>query len=172
MMKRLKDQEGSIGIHAILMLLVLLLIFSVISEYLRLQVIAKGIRDAVQSCVIGVAIQNYDDVYNGLREGYSGGFVLQGNNWESQLDEGEVMNELSQLLGLERGKKYTGGVVEYALSDLEVKVLNTSFAPNNNEQRFDAEVWVTLTIPLAFGWEHVPPMNIRLKVNAGYTPKF
>jgi hypothetical protein len=137
-----------------------------------LQIIAIGVRDAVQSSVISVATQNYDEVYNGLREGYSGGYALLGDNWVTDIDDGAVMNELTLLLGLNYGKKYASGVIEYELSDLVVNILNTPFAPSSNNERFEAEIYVTLTVPISFGWERVPPMEIQLKVNAGYTPKF
>jgi hypothetical protein len=172
MIKLLKNKDGNVAIQAVVVVLVLLLLFSVISEYLRLQIIAKGVRDAVQSSVISVATENYDEVYNGLREGYSGGYSLYGDSWVSRVDEGAVMNELSMLLGLVYGQKYAGGEIEYELSELEVNILNAPFAPSSNSERFESEVYVTLTVPISFGWEHLPPMEIRLKVNAGYTPKF
>ena len=172
MIKLLKNKDGNMAIQAVVVVLVLLLIFSVISEYLRLQIIAKGVRDAVQSSVISVATQNYDDVYNGLREGYSGGYALYGDSWMTQIDEGAVMSELSVLLGLHFGQKFTGGEVEYTISDIDVNVINTPFAPSGNSDRFEAEVFLTLTVPASFGWDHVPPMVIEMKVNAGYTPKF
>lgn len=172
MIKLLRNKEGNVAIQAVVVVLVLLLIFSVIGEYLRLQLIAKGVRDAVQSAVISVATGNYDDVYNGLREGYSGGYVLYGDSWRSQVDEGAVMNELSILLGLSYGQKFAGGILEYELSDLEVNVLNAPFAPSDNNERFESEVFITLSVPMSFGWDHLPPMVIEMKVNAGYTPKF
>lgn len=172
MIKVLKNKEGNVAIQAVVVVLILLLIFSVLSEYLRLQMIAKGVRDTIQSSVISVATQNYDEVYNGLREGYSGGYELIGDSWNSKLDNGAVMEELSALLGLVGGEKYSEGTLEYALTDLEVNIKNVPFAPSNNNDKFEAEVWVTLTVPLSFGWEHLTPMSIRLKVNAGYTPKF
>ena len=153
-------------------MLVLLLVFSVVSEYLRLQMIAQGVRDAVQSAVISVATENYDEVYNGLREGYSGGYTLYDDSWVSSIDEGAVMSELKLLLGLNFGQKYAGGELKYELSDLDVNILNAPLAPSSNNDRFESEVYVTLTVPIAFGWEHVPDMEIHLKVNAGYTPKF
>ncbi len=172
MIKVLKNKDGNMAIQAVVVMLVLLLLFSVISEYLRLQIIAKGVRDAVQSAVIAVAIENYDEVYNGLREGYSGGYTLYDDSWVSKVDEGTVMNELSLLLGLTYGKKIVGSEVEYELSDLAVHILNAPFAPTSNNNRFESEVGVTLTVPMSFGWEHLPPVEIHLKVNAGYTPKF
>ena len=168
----LKNKDGNVAIQAVVVVLVLLLVFSVVSEYLRLQMIAQGVRDAVQSSVISVATENYDEVYNGLREGYSGGYALYDDNWVSRIDEGAVMSELTLLLGLHFGQKYAGGQLEYELSDLDVNILNAPFAPSSNNDRFESEVYVTLTVPVSFGWEHVPDMEIRLKVNAGYTPKF
>lgn len=172
MIKVLKNKEGNVAIEAVVVILVLLLVFTVVSEYLRLQMIAKGVRDAVQSSVISVATQNYDEIYNGLREGYSGGYELNGNSWNSKIDNGAVMMELSGLLGLENGEKSSGDELEYSLKELDVIINNAPFAPTNNNQKFESEVWVTLTVPLSFGWDHLPPLSIRLKVNAGYTPKF
>ncbi len=44
MIKVLKNKDGNMAIQAVVVMLVLLLLFSVISEYLRLQIIAKGYR--------------------------------------------------------------------------------------------------------------------------------
>lgn len=172
MRELLENKEGNMAIQAVVVILVLLLIFSAVSEYLRLQIIAKGVRDATQSAVISVATGNYDDVYNGLREGYSGGYALYGDSWMTQVDEGTVMSELSLLLGLHFGQKVSDGEVEYIISDLDVNVTNAPFAPSSNNERFESEAYLTLTVPTAFGWEHVPPMVIEMKVEAGYRPKF
>lgn len=173
MKKHLKNQEGNAALFAVVMVLALALLFSVVSEYLRLQIIASGVRDALESTVISVATENYADVYNGLREGYSGGYALnQSDRWEEQFTTGDVMANLSQTLGLESGVKYTGDVLEYRLSDLDIQILNTPFAPGGNAVKFESEAKITLEVPLSYGWEHLPPLRIGLKVRAGYTPKF
>ncbi|MFA9399294.1 MAG: hypothetical protein ACERKV_13650, partial [Clostridiaceae bacterium] len=61
----LKEKTGNALPLACAIVLSLILIFSVVAEYMRLQIIAKGVRDALQTSVISVASQNYDDVYNG-----------------------------------------------------------------------------------------------------------
>jgi hypothetical protein len=173
MIKVLKNKDGNVAIQACVIILCLLLVFTVISEYLRLQIIAKGVRDAVQTSVISVAIQNYNEVYNGLREGYSGGYELDvSDTWVSRVDEGSVLLELSNSLGLVGGEKYNNGVVEFEITDLYINITNVPLAPGNNDERFESEVWLTLEVPISFGWEDLPPMSIRMKVNAGYTPKF
>jgi len=169
----MKDRSGNAALFAIIIILSLMLMFIVISEYLRLQIIASGVRDALQSSVIAVATENYDEVYNGLREGYSGGYQLsETDQWEEQVDSGAVLTKLSDMLGLIEGTKYAGGYMEYQLSDLDIQINNAPFATSDNDSRFEAEAWVTLTVPLSFGWGHLPPMEIRLKVDAGYSPKF
>lgn len=173
MIKFLKNKEGSAAIYAVVIILVLLMIFTVVSEYLRLQIIAKGVKDATQTAVISVATQNYDDVYNGLREGYAGGYELSGSNtWIEKVDTGAVMSELSELLGLIDGKRVKENETEYTLSNLGIIIINPPIAPSGEAQKFEALVTMTLTVPLSYGWEHLPPMVINLQVKAGYTPKF
>lgn len=173
MISKLNDKKGSAVIIACVVVIGLLLLFTVISEYLRLQIIAKGVRDAVQSSVIAVAIQNYDEVYNGLREGYSGGYELDSNDhWKSKVDEGAILSNLSNVLGLRNGEKYAGSQLEYTISNLDINILNTPLAPSGNFKKFESEVWFNLDVPLSFGWDKLPSLKIRMKVNAGYTPKF
>jgi hypothetical protein len=175
----LKEKKGNALPLACAIVISLILIFSAASEYMRLQMIAKGVRDALQTVVISVATENYDNLYNGLREGYSGGYFLSDSDqWQSRLDTGDVYAELDSLLGLETEGIYhiktTGGEMEYRLSKLSVNLKNTPFAPSNieNVQRFEAEAFIILEVPLSFGWNKLPPLKTNLKVLAGYTSKF
>lgn len=175
----LKEKKGNALPLACAIVMSLILIFSAVSEYMRLQIIAKGVRDALQTSVISVAAQNYDDVYNGLREGYSGGYKLSSSDkWESKLDTGDVYTYLDNLLGLEKDGAYhikiTGKEAEYKLSALKVNIINTPLAPTNPNglQKFESEAYINLEVPLSFGWGKLPSLKINLKVKAGYTPKF
>lgn len=147
-------------------------------EYMRLMIIAQGVRDGVQSAIISVATENYDDVYASLREGYSGGYSNDGDGWNEQLDLGDVYARLDSVLGLRReGRnhiKYTEDVMEYRVSNLNINIINAPFAPSDREaaQEFLAEATIYLEVPLSFGWSDLPPMTISLKCKAGYTPKF
>lgn len=174
----LKDKNGNAVVLACVIVISLLLIFCTVSEYFRLQMIAKGVRDALETSIIGVATQNYAELYNGLREGYSGGYDLYADNWLGTLDEGDVFAQLDDTLGLEEDGAYhikmTGSEVEYKLDDLNVNTINAPFAPANtdNTQRFEAVADITLEVPLSFGFDQLPPMKINMRVKAGYTPKF
>jgi hypothetical protein len=116
--------------------LCLVLTFTGISEYLRLMLIAEGVRDALQSAVISTVNDNYDDVYHGVREGYSGGYQPIDSEFEESLDYGDIYNRLDNILGLtdndEYNKKLTNeGKTEFMISDLEVGIKNAPFADNS-----------------------------------------
>ncbi|WP_394347497.1 hypothetical protein [Xylanivirga thermophila] len=173
---KLRDDMGNMLPFVAIMVLGLLIVFTGITEYMRLQIIAKGVRDAIESAVISVSVENYENVYSPLRESYSGGYKLKNDNWKEVIDSGDVYKELSELLGLEKQEKYyvkkAGESYEYKLSNLEVRVINSSLAPIKNKHKFSAESFINLEVPLSFGWEHLSPMKIRLKVKSEYAAKF
>lgn len=65
----LKDRSGQ-GTPMILAVVVCCLILAcVVFEYMRLMIVAQGVRDSVQSAIVAVATENWDEAYPGLREG-------------------------------------------------------------------------------------------------------
>lgn len=87
----MKDKSGVSFPLVIGVTLSLLLIFCGVSEYFRLQIIAAGVRDAVEDAIISTVNDNYAGVYHGVREGYSGGYMPYGEGeWEETLDEGDI----------------------------------------------------------------------------------
>ena len=173
-----KSKRGNSYPLAIAVALAIVIVTTAGFEYMRLMLIAQGVRDGVQSAIISVATENYDDVYASLREGYSGGYVNTGGGFNEQLDLGDVYGRLAGVLGLQSENgyyvKYTGDMVEYRLSDLSINIINSPFAPSDRDgaQRFLAEATIRLEVPLSFGWGHLPPMRITLNCKAGWTPRF
>lgn len=174
----LSDKSGSSAPLTLALVLVVILLSCTVFEYMRLAVIAEGVRDVVQSAMIDVATKNWYDAYNGLREGYSGGYVLNGTDWVVKLDTGDVYSRLKSTLGVKSisGKyiKYTGSDVEYTLSDLVVSVQNAPLAPANTGgiPQLSATGMVNVEVPLSFGWGHLPPLKFTMKLKGGFTPKF
>ena len=176
--KILSDKSGSSAPLTLAVVLVVMMMSCTVFEYMRLVVIASGVRDAVQAAMIDVATENWDDAYNGLREGYSGGYTLSGTNWVVRLDAGNVYSRLESTLGVkkESGKyvKYTGPDVEYTLSGLSVSMQNAPLAPTDTGgiSQLSATGTVDVEVPLSFGWGHLPPLKFTMKLKGGFTPKF
>ena len=174
-LKKISDRSGNALPLACAIVITVLLISSAIMEYIRLNIIADGVRNALQASIISVSTSNYDEVYNGLREGYSGGYKRNGGSWEEWLDNGDIYVELDSLLGLNSShEKISRGRIEYSLSGLQVNIKNTPLAPSdpNFMGKFEAEAKITIEAPLSFGWNAIPPLKLTIKTTAGYTPKF
>lgn len=173
-----RDKKGSSFPLIIAITLALVIIMCGILEFFRLNIIASGVKEAVQDAIIITVNDNYANVYHGVREGYSGGYLPDDSSFSYSVDTGDVYGHMDSTLGtsIESGKhiKCSGDVVEYKLSDLEVTVRNTPLAPASarNAQRFEADAVILLEVPVQFGGKQLPPMKIKLKVQAGYTEVF
>lgn len=174
----LRSNRGSMSFFSVFIILSLLLLVAGIFEFYRLQIIAQGTSDAVQKAVTAACTENYGRLYNGVREGYSGGYRLEDDEWVQDIDSGSVYAKLDGILGTRdentKHVKYTQDRAEFSLSDLSVQMTNTPFAPGDpeNENMFTGIAELHLEVPLSFGWNALPPMQIHLKVTAGYMAKF
>ncbi len=174
----LKDRRGVAFPLIIAIVLVLVMLMCCISEYFRLLIVAQGVRDAVQEAVISTVNDNYDDVYHGVREGYSGAYQPLAGDFEESLDYGDIYGRLDDILGLTyRGGYHTqyteDGGMEFRVWGLDVEIRNAPFASGDGAgDRFVADCEIELEVPVSFGGELLPPMRMTVKVSAGYTPQF
>ena len=162
--------------------LALIILLCGISEYFRLQVIAAGVREAVEDAIISTVNDNYAGVYHGVREGYSGNYMPFGEEgWEETLDAGDIYGYLDDTIGttLQGGRHVKFGdegdtAMEFAIDSLDVTLRNAPLAPSDpeNAQRFEADALVRLEVPVRFGGRLLPSMFITLKVQAGYIAVF
>ena len=173
---RRKDGAGFPLIIAITLSLVM--IFTGISEYFRLMIVAQGVRDAVQAAVISTVVENYDDVYHGVREGYSGAYQPFAGDFEESLDYGDIYDRLDGILGLSSSggyheKRTPDGKLEFKVWNLDVDIRNAPLASGDQASaRFEADSTILLEVPVSFGGQLLPSMIIKVKTSAGYTPKF
>lgn len=175
----LKNNRGNGYPLAVAITLALVMIFTGISEYFRLMIIAQGVRDALQDSVIATVTENYDDVYHGVREGYSGGYQPMAEDFESSLDYGDIYDKMDTVLGLRYESGYhikgTDGTdeIQFRIWNLDVDIENAPLAtPDHAGDRFKIDSSILLEVPVSFGGKLLPPMKIKVKNSAGYTPKF
>lgn len=177
--KRLLSEQCGFSFPLIVSItLALTLIFCGISEYFRLMIIAQGVRDAMQDAVISTVNDNYDDVYHGVREGYSGAYQPMAGDFEESLDYGDIYERLDSILGLKNKagyheKRTTEGKLEFKIRNLEVDIQNAPLASGDQASaRFEVNSAIMLEVPVSFGSKLLPPMQIKMKTSAGYTPIF
>lgn len=178
----LQDRRGVSFPLVIAVTLSLVILLCGVSEYFRLNIIAAGVREAVEDAIISTVNDNYAGVYHGVREGYSGGYMPDGDTgWEVAVSEGDIYTYLDSTLGTElsggRHIKYAGDMgtaMEFAIDSLSVTIRNAPLAPSDpgNAQRFEADALVRLEVPVRFGGRLLPSMHITLRVQAGYIEVF
>jgi len=174
--KILKSKKANSTPLTVALILCLLIVCCGIAEYFRLMIIVSGVRDGLQQAVITVSTTNYDEVYNGLREGYSGGYILSGESWNENLDYDDIYSRMDNLLGtVQQGGyhvKVQEGGYEYRYSGLSIEIINAPFTPDNADDNFEADASVQIEVPLSFGFSMLPPLKMEVRATAAYMPKF
>ena len=178
----IKDRRGVSFPLVIGVTLALVVILCGISEFFRLHIIATGVKEAVEDAIISTVNDNYAGVYQGAREGYSGGYMPEGDEgWEKAVNESDIYTYLDNAIGTElrggRRVKYASDSsmeMEFAVDSLSVTIRNAPLAPSDprNAQRFQAVAVIRLEVPVRFGGRLLPSMHITLKVQAGYIEVF
>ena len=156
--------------------LCLLMLFMVIAEYFRVNIIVQGVRDAVQQAVIATVNENYDDVYHAVREGYAAGWYPDGTGrWDESVDTGDVYGQLASTLGLENTgsgyQKLSNGNVEYTISGLSVELSNNALS-SGQSKGYTAAVEIRLEVPVRFLGNLLPAAEMTLHTEAKYVPVF
>ena len=174
----LKDKAGVSFPLTVAIALALIIILCGVTEYFRLNIIATGVKEALQDAIIVTVNDNYADVYHGVREGYSGGYQPMGGDFDESLDYGDIYGRLDNILGLQSSgyyheKRTSDGKLEFKVWGLDVDIRNAPFASGDQaSDRFEADSTIMLEVPVSFGGKLLPPMRIQVKTSAGYTPRF
>ena len=173
----LKSSRGSSIAGIAFVAIFLLVIVSLGYESIRLQIIAQGTRDGMETVITDACTANYSNLYDGLREGYSGGYKIDGGSWSEDIDTADAYAFLDRHFGTrpneESHEKYIGSNLEFSITDLSIQMTNTPFAPaSSGSKKFTGTATYTVVVPLSFGWQSLPPLTVPMKVQAGYTQKF
>jgi hypothetical protein len=180
--KKSKDKGGSGVINGVIIFLFCMLLLSVAFEYLKVQIIAYGIRDNFERAVLTVASENYNEVYAGFREieytggVYEGGPAGGGNieeipEWLPLNDYGNVMDELQELLNLVQMEDdtYVSETDNYILNNMNVEVRDQS---SDAGGRYEIRGDIRLQVPLYFANIKITDIELPVKIKTAYTPKY
>lgn len=177
MRKWWKSERGSAVPLIVAVTLACLLLFCVVVEFMRLYVIASGVKDAMQNAVVSVINDNYNETYHAIREGYAAGYEPMEETFRESLDYGDIYGQLDELLGTQMEgerhiKRNRNGTLEFSLEDLEVEIRNVSLASAGNGEEYMADARIQLLVPVSLAGEHFPDMRFTIRMKAKYMPKF
>ena len=78
---------------------------------------------------------------------------------------------LSEFFRLSVIKEMQNGY-EYRLSNLSVDIKNVRLRPGSAVNNLEVTAKLRLEIPISFGGESFPPVQMQIKVKSAYMPKF
>jgi len=184
-----KLQENYGGVYIIMMwvLLAIMLIMAVYLEYSRISHILKTVDTAYERALTTVAVNNYDEIYENVREeeAYGGGFN-GGNEGEYGIDEapiyfdatdyGEIEDELVGLLGLtkfleseEVSRVINDSRYEYSLRDFEAEIRQDG-TDIDGKYRVDGKVKVS--VPIYFMGQEITSLELEVKSKATWRTRW
>lgn len=170
----LSNNHGNGLISLLWLSIIIFLLASVGYEYMRLHIISSGVKDALQNAIIAVATENYDNTQYALQDSYVGAYSNEG---VLQLDKGDIMAEMDELLGLNDNHIATSfdSEMEFQLSNLEVDIKQANYNPaqsGDGPGKYVVDGTITIVVPLNFGWDLLPPVKMNLKTSAGWGSKY
>lgn len=171
-----QERRGDVLVQGMVWLLLTFVLFVLIMEFTRIQIISVGIRDAVEQAVTSVAINNAYNSYNGVREGNSGAYKMTNDSWRENISTIDVQNKLISLLklhsknGVFMKPNPEGEGYEFKISNLNVTPSNAEFASNLQKAKYRATC--TVEIPLSLGFEAFGSVTIQMEHKSIYIALF
>lgn len=172
-----KRLDGSGYIFTCVIVVIMFMLFFVIFEYLHIWVVATDVQKKVSSAVVSVSQDNYENIYACGREGYTGAFLFDGENWNISISSGDVYGKLKVSLGVvqtENGYvRKAGAVTDYTISGLSVAAKGSRFqSAGVTTESFEAFTTFSLEIPMSFMGEEMAPLKLNMKSKSNYSTKF
>jgi len=170
--------EGSGYITSCIIIIIVFMFLFFLFQYMRLWVFTTDIQKKISSAVIQVSQDNYQNIFASSREGYTGAYQLESDNWQVKISTGDVFEELETSLGVEKENsrtfvKKSDGILEYKISDLYVEAKCSRFqSAGDPTEKFEATTSFTLTIPLKFFDQEISPLILNLQSKSNYSTKF
>lgn len=150
MKKFIKEKKASFGMPIVcLMIIVIFFAFSTtILEIMRMRMMLHQIKDAIQESTIYVMTENWNEIYNSARDGYSGAYTYQGSEIIDDIDITERLQKVLKLEEDEDGYSFTtqNGTVLYRLIDIETEIVNTGYKNTNNMYFINTDLIVDIPV--------------------------
>lgn len=171
------------------MFFLVLIIFMLVLEYMHFVTVFKQADDAVERSVIAVATQNWDNIYQGVREGFAGANTKEAitDEWTEVLKRDNIMVSAIDIMGLtlDSGnyvKKSADGKILYSIKPTTVhaNIINVGIEESPGVTNVGSKkgliVEVTYDISVAWftptAWGDALPITVTRTVRTQYKPLF
>ena len=185
--RKLRENDGSAYMNLMWLMFAIMLMVAVYIEYNRINHILKTVDMAYERALTAVAVNNYDEIYENVREeeAYGGAFT-GGNEGEYEEDEkpvffddsdyGDIEDELVSLLGLTKlsdsdviSKISSGSVNEFSLSDFHAEIRQDG-TDIDDKYRVDGKLKVR--VPIYFMGKELTALDLEVKSKATWRTRW
>lgn len=185
--KKLRENDGSAYMNLVWLVFAIMLTVAVYIEYNRINYILKTVDMAYERALTAVAVNNYDEIYENVREeeAYGGAFT-GGNEGEYEEDEkpvffddsdyGDIEDELVSLLGLTKlsdsnaiSKISAGSMNEFSLSDFHAEIRQDGA---DTDGRYRAYGKLKVRIPIYFMGKELTALDLEVKSKATWRTRW
>ena len=179
--RKLRENDGSAYMNLMWLMFAIMLMVAVYIEYNRINHILKTVDMAYERALTAVAVNNYDEIYENVREEEAyGGAFNGGNEGEYEEDEkpvffddsdyGDIEDELVSLLGLTKlsdsdviSKISSGSVNEFSLSHFHAEIRQDG-TDIDGKYRVDGKLKVR--VPIYFMGKELTALDLEVKSKA------
>ncbi len=185
--RKLRENDGSAYMNLMWLMFAIMLMVAVYIEYNRINHILKTVDMAYERALTAVAVNNYDEIYENVREEEAyGGAFNGGNEGEYEEDEkpvffddsdyGDIEDELVSLLGLTKlsdsdviSKISSGSVNEFSLSDFHAEIRQDG-VDIDGKYRVDGKLKVR--VPIYFMGKELTALDLEVKSKATWRTRW
>lgn len=147
------------------------LILALIFKFTATVRILKYVEKKLDEAVVSVATENWDQIYSGVRDGYSGGHKYYVTRFRESYSSGDVALRLNNYIGADEGVKYDdNGKIVLKMHDLITQIENVSFRAGNT-LNFKVKSSVKVRVPFKI-WKSNINIDVEVKAASKYTNKF
>lgn len=197
--KKVKEDPGFIFPLILALVLIVFIVMALVFEGMQFQTLYNQCDQAVERSVIGVATENWKNVYQTVREGYASGMAKDDlvDAWEERLSKENILKETISMLELEEGKDDAGDKIYRRMtieddgskkaiyyikpSSMEATIRNVpTYEEGVSNVGTGKGLEVEVTYDIYVEWSYIgateerttEPMKITRTVIVKYTPQF
>lgn len=179
----MKRDPGNMSFNALIVIITFMMLMSISWEYVRIFSVLNDLDNSVVSSVEGVAQENWDEIYQGVREGYAGAYTKDEltDDWEEIINRKQIIEQMKEMYDFEEDgllltKVGSDGKTIFSIEpdEMEITVINTSF-DDDEGAALVVEATNTVVLPFMFlagMFDEVPAIEFERTTKVRYVPKF